>query len=165
MPDSRADVTVPAQAPLRLAAFLPYRLSLLAERISRAFAARYQLEFGLTIPEWRIMAVLGEDAPCSTQAVIERTGLDRVKVSRAVIRLAGKGLLARRPHPADQRAQLLRLSRSGLAVYRRIVPLAHRMQADLAAALTEAEQRELDRILRKLHVGTSALIDAAGGNP
>lgn len=165
MPDGRADATAPPQAPLRLAGFLPYRLSVVAERISRAFAARYQLEFGLTIPEWRIMAVLGEDAPCSTQAVIERTGMDRVKVSRAVIRLAGKGLLARRPHPADQRAQLLRLSRSGLAVYQRIVPLAHRMQADLAAALTEAEQRELDRILRKLHVGSAALADAAGGNP
>ena len=165
MPDSRADDIAPPQAPLLLAAFLPYRLSVVAERVSRAFAARYQHEFGLSIPEWRIMAVLGEQAPSSTQAVIERTGMDRVKVSRAVIRLARRGLLARRADPADQRAQLLRLSRRGLAVYRRIVPLAHRMQAYLAATLTDAEQRELDRILCKLHVGTGAPTDAAGGNP
>ena len=147
-----------AAAPLVLAGFLPYRVSIAAERISRAFAARYEAEFGLSIPEWRVMAVLGERAPRSTQEVIETTEMDRVKVSRAVIRLAGKALLVRRPHPQDQRAQILRLSRRGLDVYRRIVPLAHAMQAELAAALTPAELRALDSILPKLHAAAGALV-------
>ncbi|MFT8246805.1 MarR family winged helix-turn-helix transcriptional regulator [Roseomonas sp. BN140053] len=152
-----------AEAPLALGEFLPYRFSVVAEAISRLFASRYERSFGLTIPEWRVMAVLGEAAPRSTQQVIEQTGMDRVRVSRAVIRLADKGLIERRPQPGDNRAQLLQLSRRGQATYRQIVPLAHTLQAALATALSPAEQRQLDTILLKL--GRRAATLAAAGEP
>lgn len=138
-------------APLRLAEFLPYRLSVAGETVSRAFADRYEAEFDLSIPEWRVMAILGEGAPLTTQEVIARTEMDRVKVSRAVIRLAAKELIARAPYPGDQRAQVLRLAPRGLALYRRIVPRARALQAELAEALTDEERRALDTILHKLH--------------
>jgi DNA-binding MarR family transcriptional regulator len=130
--------------------FLPYRISVVAEAVSHLFATRYEERFGLSIPEWRVMAVLGEGAPQTTQQVIARTGMDRVRVSRAVIRLADKGLLDRAPLPHDQRAQRLSLSPAGREIYARIVPLAQEMQAALAAALTEQERAQLDRILGKL---------------
>jgi DNA-binding MarR family transcriptional regulator len=158
MPDTslpRADAS--HESSLVLAGFLPYRLSVIAERISRAFATRYERAFGLSIPEWRVMAVLGECAPRSTQEVIEQTEMDRVRVSRAVIRLADKGLLVRHVHPDDQRAQVLRLTRRGHAVYRQIVPLARRLQAELAASLAPEDLRALDRILPKLHAAAGAL--------
>lgn len=142
-------------APLVLAEFLPYRFSVVAERMSRIFAERYEREFGLSIPEWRVMAVLGERASRSTQEVIEATEMDRVKVSRAVIRLVDKGLVARKPHPDDQRAHMLSLTRRGLGIYRQIVPLARSLQAELAAALKPGELEALDRILAKLHASAS----------
>ncbi|MFH5924405.1 MarR family winged helix-turn-helix transcriptional regulator [Roseomonas xinghualingensis] len=129
-----------------------------AESVSRAFAARYEAEFGLSIPEWRVMAVLGEGEPLSTQAVIARTEMDRVKVSRAVIRLADKRLVTRMQHPEDQRAQVLRLAPRGQVLYRRIVPRAHALQAELADALTEAEISALGEILEKLHHRASRLL-------
>jgi DNA-binding MarR family transcriptional regulator len=150
-------------APLVLAEFLPYRFSVVAERMSRVFAECYEREFGLGIPEWRVMAVLGERAPRSTQQVIEATEMDRVKVSRAAIRLADKGLLAREPHPDDQRAHILSLTRRGLGIYHRIVPLARSLQAELAAALKPEEMRALDRILVKLHASAGELIPPLGG--
>ena len=150
-----------ATPPLRLADFLPYRLSVATESVSRAFAARYEAEFGLSIPEWRIMAVLGEVETLTTQSVIARTEMDRVKVSRAVIRLADKGLVARQPHPKDQRAQLLRLSPEGRALYGRIVPRAHALQAELAAALTPAERQVLDGALAKLRHHARLLLGPA----
>lgn len=140
-----------AVPPLRLAEFLPYRLSVVGEAVSRAFADRYEAEFGLSIPEWRVMAILGEGPPLSTQSVIASSEMDRVKVSRAVISLAAKALVARNPHPQDQRAQVLRLAPKGVALFRRIVPRAHALQAELAEALTLDEQRALDAILDKLH--------------
>ncbi|MFC0386166.1 MarR family winged helix-turn-helix transcriptional regulator [Muricoccus vinaceus] len=148
----------PPPAPLRLAEFLPYRLSVAVETVSRAFAGRYEAEFGLSIPEWRVMAVLGEGEPLSTQAVIVRTEMDRVKVSRAVIRLVSKELVARTAAPGDQRAQILRLAPRGTALYRRIVPRAHALQAELAEVLTAEEQRALDRILHKLHRRAAGLM-------
>lgn len=139
-------------------------MSVATESVSRAFAERYEAEFGLSIPEWRVMAILGEGEPLLTQAVIARTGMDRVKVSRAVIRLAEKGLVSRTPHPEDQRAQVLRLSARGAALYRRIVPRAHALQAELAAALTPAEATALLGMLDRLHRRASSLLgeDGAG---
>jgi DNA-binding MarR family transcriptional regulator len=152
-------------APLILQDFLPYRLSVVTEAVSSLFATHYQDRFGLSIPEWRVIAVVGQQGGPSTQEVIEHTGMDRVRVSRAVIRLADKGLLERLQHPRDQRAQLLRLSRQGRAVYREIVPLAREMQAALASALTEAEQQQLGVILRKIGCRTRELAGAAADAP
>jgi DNA-binding MarR family transcriptional regulator len=139
------------EAPLELGRFLPYRLSVTAECISRVFAESYERRFGLTIPEWRVMAVLGQGEPRPTQAVIEATEMDRVKVSRAVTRLVDKGLVTRRVAPEDQRSQILALSRKGLALYRQIVPLAHALQAELTAGLSPDELALLDRMLESLH--------------
>ncbi len=146
------------KVPLVLAEFLPYRFSIVAERMSRIFAERYEREFGVGIPEWRVMAVLGERMPRSTQQVIEATETDRVKVSRAVIRLADKGLLARKPHLDDKRVHMLSLTRRGLGTYRQIVPHARRLQTELAAALTPEETQVLDRILAKLHASSVSLV-------
>lgn len=151
----------PDTAPLVLGEFLPYRISVLAEDVSRLFAARYEAEFGLSIGEWRVLAVLGEVSPRSTQQVIEKTGMDRVRVSRAVIRLADKGFVNRVRHPEDARAQLLRPTARGRTVYRRIVPLARELQAALMGALTAEEQSRLDEMLVKLAASAAALAGPA----
>jgi DNA-binding MarR family transcriptional regulator len=159
MPDDlHATTTITdADKPLVLGAFLPYRFSVVAECISRAFAQRYEEAFGLTIPEWRVMAVLGEQGRAETQDVIRLTEMDRVKVSRAVIRLADKGFLVRETRPGDQRAHRLRLTRRGLATYRGIVPLARWLQAELEAAIAPEDRRALDRILPRLHAAAAEL--------
>lgn len=136
---------------LELDRFLPYRLSILSEAVSRAFAAHYERRFNITIPEWRILAVLGEQSPQTTQALIDRTRMDRVKVSRAAIRLADKGLIVRTRPAGDRRAWSLRLSRRGVATYRQIVPFAHALQAALIRAFGgEQEFTDFDAALDKL---------------
>ncbi len=144
--------------PLSLGAFLPYRLSVASELVSQVFSRSYEERFGLTIPEWRVMAVLGERSPQTTQDVITRTAMDRVRVSRAVIRLHGKGLIERRPQADDQRAQQLSLSEQGRATYRDIVPLARSLQARMMETLTEEEAAMLDRLLTKLHSNAAATL-------
>lgn len=159
MPPQKPDAEA---APLILQEFLPYRLSVVTEGVSSLFATRYQERFGLSIPEWRVVAVTGQQGTPTTQEVIERTGMDRVRVSRAVIRLADKGLLDRLAHPRDQRAQILRLTRKGRDVYAKIVPLARALQASLASALSEAEQRQLSAILEKIGTRTRELMAEDG---
>ena len=42
---------------LKLAEFLPYRLSVLSNRISQGIADLYEDRFGISLNQWRIMAV------------------------------------------------------------------------------------------------------------
>ncbi len=136
--------------PLDLSAFLPYRLSVLTNRLSRKLAALYSERFGLTIGEWRAMAVLGQTPGLSADGVGQRTAMDKVSVSRAVGRLLQKGYLERSYAEEDKRRSVLTLSARGYAVYAQIVPLARDFDAELGAELTAAERRDLMSLLEKL---------------
>ncbi len=132
--------------------FLPYRLSVAANRVSRALAARYAAH-GLSIPEWRVMAVVGGFSPLSSNEVCRRTEMDKAKVSRAVTRLVAAGLLARRPDKIDRRLITLAFTAKGRRTYEAIVPLALELERDLTAALGPGERETLDQALEKIQAG------------
>ena len=138
------------KSPLQLASFLPYRLSTLSNRISRAIADLYEERFQLTLPEWRVMAVLGEEPDLSATEVAERTAMDKVAVSRAVNRLIEAGRLERHFAADDKRRSVLALSAHGRRVYRQIVPLAITYEEALLERLTAGEIDTLDGLLKKL---------------
>ncbi len=146
-------MSLPADASDRgfdLEEFLPYRLSVLSNRVSDAFARLYETRFGITIPEWRVIANVGRFGPISANGVCERSAMDKVTVSRAVQRLVDKGHLDRRTDAQDRRRSSLTLSPQGAAIYAEIVPMALRIQAALVADMDEAERRALDRLMDKL---------------
>ena len=93
---------------LHLENFLPYRLSVLSNTVSGAIAAAYFAHFGLTIPEWRVMAVLAANPGLSAAEVTARTAMDKVAVSRAVAALLAAGRLRRTTAKADRRRTHLR---------------------------------------------------------
>lgn len=136
--------------PLLLARFLPYRLSVLANRASSSLASQYSQRFGLSIPQWRVIAVLANEPGISAVEVAERTAMDEVAVSRAVSTLQRDGRIDRRPDAADGRRSRLALSPAGQAVYAEVVPLARRFEHRLSAALTPSDRMALDRILDRL---------------
>ena len=95
---------------LHLEGFLPYRLSVLSNTVSSAIAAAYFANFGLSIPEWRVMAVLAANPGLSAAEVTARTAMDKVAVSRAVATLLAAGRLQRTTAPADRRRTHLALT-------------------------------------------------------
>lgn len=137
-------------ASLALADFLPYRLSVLSNRVSGAIAEHYRAEFGLTIPQWRVIAVLGERPDLTAREIGAVTAMDKVAVSRAVAALVKRRLAARRPAPHDGRAALLRLTAGGRRIYERVVPAAQALESQLLAGLTAQERRALDALIGKL---------------
>ncbi len=134
----------------QLGDFLPYRLSTLTNRVSRAFAGLYSQRFDLTVPEWRVMAVLGQEPGLSADQVCARTEMDKVTVSRAVARLLEKGHVAREFDAEDRRRSVLALSGAGRSVYRRIIPLAREYEDALTGELSPTEWRTLVALLEKL---------------
>lgn len=135
---------------IKLEEFLPYRLSVLANQVSQGIARTYSERFGLSIPEWRVIAILGRFDHIPATAVAERAAMDKVAVSRAVRQLLDLGLIQRRDGREDRRAKPLTLTVTGRRVYEAIAPAALDFEARLLAALTATEQRSLDRILTKL---------------
>lgn len=141
----------PAEHPvLDLEHFLPYRLSVLSNRVSADIAGFYHHRFGLSVTEWRAMAVLGRFPGISAMEVAERTAMDKVAVSRAVNALLSREWLQRTFHENDRRRSMLRLSEQGRAVYDQIVPLALKLEASLLDAFDADEKATLARFLDKL---------------
>jgi len=135
---------------LHLEKFLPYRLSVLSNTVSSAIAAAYFMNFGLSIPEWRVMAVLAANPGLSAAEVTARTAMDKVAVSRAVATLQAAGRLHRTTAPADRRRTHLALTPAGARVYAQVVPMALEYERKLVASLNRRDRATLDRLVRVL---------------
>lgn len=137
--------------------FLPYRLSILSNRVSQTIAGAYARRFGLGVTEWRVIAVLGRYPGLSANGVAARTAMDKVAVSRTVARLLERGLLQRDMHDDDRRRSVLELSRDGYGIYDEVVPVALEYERRLLAPLDAEERTQLDLLLRKLNEGVAQL--------
>jgi len=130
--------------------FLPYRLSILSNTVSSTIARTYDKRFGLSIPEWRVIAVLGRFPGLSAVEVAERTLMDKVAVSRAVSKLLKSGRLDREFADADKRRSILNLSEEGRRVHNEIAPLALQFERDLLHGLSEEDKERLDVLMERL---------------
>jgi DNA-binding MarR family transcriptional regulator len=131
----------------------PYRLHVLATTVSQTVAKLYADRFDLTIPEWRIIAVLGgleEGEALSGTTLSSFTAMDRVQVSRAMARMLDSGLIVRGTGRDDRRTAQVSLTPKGRRVYEQIVPLARAIETRLMSALDTAEQAGLDAVFAKL---------------
>ena len=135
---------------IELEHFLPYRLSVLSNRISQDIAQLYREKHGISVTEWRIIAVLGRKPGLSARGLVERTAMDKVAVSRAVTALAERGLLIRDTHDDDRRRSVLRLSPAGQAIHEDVAPKALAYEKRLLAALSPAERTALNQLLKRI---------------
>ncbi|MBT4905278.1 MAG: winged helix-turn-helix transcriptional regulator [Rhodospirillaceae bacterium] len=146
-----------ARTHLALETFLPYRLSILSNTVSNAIARDYHEQFGLTVPEWRVMAVLGRFGPDAATGICSRTAMDKVTVSRAMTRLMDRDLITRNSDSADRRRVIARLTRKGRSIHDKIIPVALAHEEQLVAALSPAEAKTFGRLLTKLQDKADAL--------
>lgn len=134
----------------RLAEFMPYRLSITSNVVSNRIAADCKARFGVNVPEWRVMAVLGDIGALTQRQLVAATFMDKVAVNRACKVLADRGLVDRSPNDSDGRSHLLELTESGRRMHGEIMPMAMQLEAEMLECLTATEQRSLRKILDKL---------------
>ncbi len=135
---------------LTLEEFMPYRLARLSSTVSTTIARAYDKEFGLSIPEWRVIAVLGRFPGLSAVEVADRTLMDKVAVSRAITKLIKTARVDRQFADADRRRSILHLSEEGRKVHDEIAPLALKFEEDLLHGLSEDEIRTLNVVMERL---------------
>jgi DNA-binding MarR family transcriptional regulator len=142
---------------LTLAEFLPYQLSITSNAVSDLIARAYRGRFALKVPEWRLMAVLGERASATQRQLCEATAMDKVTVNRASKALENRGLIGRAPNAADGRSHHLALTDTGRELYDQIVPLALSVEAELEKILGSGEAKALERMLAQLRARVAEL--------
>lgn len=129
-----------------LSNFLPYQLSLASNAVSGRIALEYRQRFGLSIPEWRVMAVLGDVGALTQRDLTRRTLMDKVAVNRACKGLEERDLAQRTPNEADGRSHLLDLTAAGRDMHGEIMPLAKEIERRLFEGFS-ADELELFRKL------------------
>ncbi len=130
--------------------FLPYRLSVLSHTISTTIAKVYEMRFGVSIPEWRVIAILGRFPGLSAVEVADRTMLDKVAVSRAVTKLIRNGRIDRQFADADRRRSILNLSDDGRQVHDEIAPLALAFEHDLLQGISTDDYDTFNIVIERL---------------
>jgi DNA-binding MarR family transcriptional regulator len=128
---------------------LSYRLALLARINDRVGQAEVATPFGITLGEWRVLAVIGYLGEAALRAVARELRLDEGQVSRSVKVLAGRGLIVRRMGSGDRRSLRLALSPSGRTLHRRVLARAQEVNLPANYGLTPAEIGELMGLLDK----------------
>jgi DNA-binding MarR family transcriptional regulator len=135
---------------LKLEDFLPYQLAVLSNTVSTSVARAYDQRFKVSIPEWRVIAVLGRFPGLSAIEVAERTMLDKVAVSRAVTKLIKSGRIDREFADADKRRSILNLSEEGKKLHDEIGELGLQFERDLVQGFSEEEMENLNDIIQRL---------------
>ncbi|MEE7547281.1 MarR family transcriptional regulator [Xanthomonas sp. Kuri4-1] len=149
-PDAPAPASPAHPVLLNLEQFLPYRISVLSNRVSGNIAKVYGDRYGMAIPEWRVITILALYPGSSASEVSDRTAMDKVAVSRAVARLLERGFIRRETHGDDRRRSMLALSAAGRQVYETVAPLVNEMEQRLMSVLSEEERHTLEALIDRL---------------
>jgi DNA-binding MarR family transcriptional regulator len=134
---------------------LSYRLALLARINDRIGHAEVAAPFGVTLGEWRVLAVISYLGEASLRTVARQSSLDEGQVSRSVKSLVGRGLIVRREAGRDRRSLRLALSAAGRTLHARMLARAREVNQPASYGLDAAElgalMRLLDRVLGHLN--------------
>ena len=145
----------------RLKEFLPYQLSITSNAVSGRIALEYRTRFGLSVPEWRVMAVLGDSGALTQRDLTRMTVMDKVAVNRACKVLEERGLAWRRPNTQDGRSHLLELTAEGVRMHDDIMPLALEMERRLFSNFAPEEIDQFRSLLARVR-GEVDDLDADG---
>ncbi len=149
-------------ADFNLDAVLPCQVATAAARVSRLFGRHYADHHGLSLPDWRVIAIVGRHAGISPSAVSERSVMDKVKVSRAAASLVKRGLLKQVQDPNDGRARRLHLTKRGENMLRDLVPLARQLESEVASSMSRSEWSSLRQALSRINGAIP--LDATSGD-
>jgi DNA-binding MarR family transcriptional regulator len=142
---------------------LSYRISAVANAMSRGAAAEFRKRFKITLGEWRVLGLLGETQPRSVMEVSRSANLDAGQTSRVVASLSKRGLILRDQALGAGRPIMLTLTSEGEGLYERLIAVARARNDIFKASLSTAELDAFDSILIKL--GKSAKSVAKGEVP
>ncbi len=156
------DAAGPDRALLELERFLPYQLNVLMEAVSRSLSKLYGERYGLSVPEWRVIATLGQYRTMTAKQIGAHSRMNKTMVSRAVSALQRRGVVRRDRNANDRREEFLSLSDEGREIYDDLAPRAARFADTLLEALSVEERAHFTQMLWRLEERAKQISAARG---
>lgn len=155
-------LTAMTESRLSLDAFIPYRLSFTSTLVSESIARTYGRLFGISVPEWRVIAWVAQADGITQQDICVRTRMDKMTVSRATASLTKRGLLERMPNAGDRRSHRLVLSGEGRALHAQIAPKALELESRIFSRFEDREVADFVQMLRRIDAAVLDIADQPG---
>ncbi|MFS8974022.1 MarR family transcriptional regulator [Cupriavidus necator] len=131
--------------------FLTTMLSQLVTALRSTVTKPYAEQFGLTVPEWRILALLAHARELPFAELVEQSTSDKALVSRTLRLLEERGLVHLTSTGNTPRKKLIcAITEAGAALHDQVMPLARRGQAQVIRQLSPEEREAVYQGLRKL---------------
>ena len=135
--------------------WLSFRANFIAHHFNQPLYDWIQRRYRLTPPEHVVLYALGLKQGITADDIAASSSRPKNTLSRAVNSLLRKKLVLRKQDQSDRRRLSLYLTRSGRKIFEDTVPRLVAREQAMAAALTPAEQRELNRLLTKIILSKS----------
>ena len=129
--------------------FLPYKLNVIAQMVSKSFSETYGESFNISVPEWRVIAHLNQRQNVSIREIAEEAYMPKAKVTRAVQILEARKWVKKVVDPDDRRLVRVRLTNKGQKRFNEIAPLALEFEANI-----------LKNLSKELRADAKILVDA-----
>lgn len=118
---------------------ITFRVSVLAQQLSRLVDASVRGALDLTSRQWRVLVMLQRMGTATSGEVARLASFDHSQTSRVAFELAEKGLITQGSDAADRRKQVLSLTPAGIECLRSGLPASLHREQRLRTRLTADE--------------------------
>jgi DNA-binding MarR family transcriptional regulator len=129
---------------------ITHRLHTLSKLTDRVSQAAYEADAGIPFSEGRCLAAIGAFSPLSVNDLAQRANLNKGQASRAAQSLVDQGLVRKESSATDGRGVVLTLTAKGERVWRRLMSVIERRNAEIVACLDAKEVEQFSRLLDRL---------------
>ena len=112
-------------------------------RSMRTYVDQRAREHGMTRAQWGVLVRLERQEGTVQAEMADILEIQPISLVRLIDRLCEQGLVERRPHPRDRRANRLYLTEKGRGTVARLGPLGKEINGDILAGMSEAETDDL----------------------
>lgn len=121
-----------------------------AQQLAVAIFMEETAAFDMTPVQFAMLNALIATPDIDQRTLAARVAFDAATAGAVIARLEAKGLLVREPHPDDARRKLLRATRAGAQLAKRMHAAVSAAQVRMLAPLAASEQTQLLTLLHKL---------------
>ena len=138
---------------------LSSRLLRLSNTLGLYSSRRYRSQFGVTLPEWRVLSIIALQKTTSARDISLTLATDKAWVGLTVQKLERRGFVRRVSDKRDARRTLVSLTKQGQQVHDAIMLNALRRQKRLLSKLTDDDAQRLIASLEQLQAEADRMLE------